>query len=93
MSFSASVFTYIVNGWIGYNYLNSELQRQSNEIILNNLKEGVYIIDEESAKVRFKNNAAVKINRNLFSASRFRLFEEDSADFDLETVNFEIVDK
>ena len=93
MSFGASIMTQAVYSWIGYTFLSSELQRQSNEIILNNLKEGVYIIDEESAKVRFKNNAAVKINRNLFSASRFRLFEEDSADFDLETVNFEIVDK
>ena len=66
MSLSSSLSVHLGFSWIGYNYLSSELQRESNEIILNNLKEGVYIIDEESAKVRFKNHAAVKINKNLF---------------------------
>jgi len=40
--------------------VNTEILRQGNEQLLNNLKEGVVIIEEESGIVSFVNNAAKK---------------------------------
>ena len=84
--------THLIFSWIGYNYLQAELQSKSNESILNNLKEGVLIIDEKTSEIQFKNNASIKINRNLLKDTDYCLFEESHINFDLMNAKFELVD-
>ena len=51
--------------WIGFKYVEAEMPRESNEELLNSLKEGVFIVDATTSEVRFKNIAARRINRKL----------------------------
>ena len=51
---------YFIISWIGYMYVEAELPRQSNERLLNNLKEGVFIVGEDQRKIMFTNTAAKK---------------------------------
>ena len=47
--------------WIGFTYIDAELPRSDNELLLNNMKEGVVIVDEQSGQTRFVNFAAIGI--------------------------------
>lgn len=46
---------------LGYLYVEAEIMRKGNEVILNNLKEGVIIIEEETNQVTFFNEKAAKV--------------------------------
>lgn len=46
---------------LGYLYVEAEIMRKGNEVILNNLKEGVIIIEEETNQVTFVNEKAAKV--------------------------------
>ena len=53
---------YIILSWIGFTYLEAQLPRKSNEELLNNLKEGVFIVGEENGEINFENTAAKRLN-------------------------------
>ena len=46
-------------------YVKAELPRESNERLLNNLKEGVFILHEDKNKLLFTNSAAHRIGSSL----------------------------
>ena len=41
--------------WLGFNYVEAELARTGNEHVLNNMKDGVMIIDETDGGTHFRN--------------------------------------
>ena len=59
----------IINS-VGMLFVEADILRTGNEHLLNNLKEGVIIMDKESGMVKFANTAAkkgfkIRKNRNL----------------------------
>ena len=48
----------------GFIYVESEILREGNEQLLNNLEEGVMIFEEHSLKLVFKNEAARMLDIN-----------------------------
>ena len=51
--------------WFGYLYLRAELPRKGNEMLLENLQEGVFIFEEESTDLLFQNSAGKQINKRF----------------------------
>ena len=63
----------ILNAWVGRIYTDAEVLRSSNETLLNNMDEGVVIMEEESGVILFNNKAAKRFNicaMEEFSVSR-----------------------
>lgn len=77
---------------MGFKYIEAEISRESNEQLLNNLYEGVLIIDEETAEVHFKNDAAVRINRRLKDASNYSLIKEYDDKLIVHEPKFQLMD-
>ena len=48
--------------WLASIYVKSELPRIGNETLLNDLKEGVFIIEEETSLVLFQNTKAKRFD-------------------------------
>ena len=69
--------------WIGFQYVAAELPRESNERLLNNLQEGVFIVSEDNKEVLFQNTAANRIKINLESECVMNLTTEKNV-FDFE---------
>ena len=46
---------YLVISWIGEIYVKSEVQRVNNEQILDNLDDGLFIVEEQSGELVFSN--------------------------------------
>ena len=69
--------------------LNSELPRKSQEQLLNNINEGVFIVDKKESKVCFMNKAAIKISKRLHlhhsgaDKSNKSIFNQEKAQFEL----------
>ena len=63
---------YIIS-WVGLLFVKAEILRTGNEQLLNNLKEGVIIIDKENGVVMFLNRAAKKFNIHLNKALGMRI--------------------
>ena len=57
--------SYQVMSWVGLIYVQAEMMRKGNDKLLNNLKEGVIIVDEENKSVLFNNVASARHNSNL----------------------------
>lgn len=53
---------HLVFNWVGNTFVKTELSKRGNEGILNNLSEGVVIVDQESGIVQFRNKAAKRFN-------------------------------
>ena len=51
----------VVTKW-GLIYIDSELLREGNQQLLDNLEEGVIILDETNLDILFKNKAATRIS-------------------------------
>lgn len=47
--------------WIGSLFVEAELPRQGNEKLLNGLKEGILILEEDSSTIQFHNQAALRL--------------------------------
>ena len=54
---------------VGLMFVEADILRTGNELLMNDLKEGVIIVDQESGLVKFVNNAAkrfsIRKNRHL----------------------------
>jgi hypothetical protein len=48
---------HIIISWIGKLYVRAEILRSGNDTLLNNLKEGVFVIEETKEKIHFINEA------------------------------------
>ena len=79
MMFAQVVLGYLVIHMIftqlGFNFLGAEIERGSNKLLLNNLEEGVIILDNESNHVLFLNGAAKEViaYRNEFDKEGAKL--------------------
>ena len=87
-----NLLIHLVISWIGYKYLEAEISRESKEQLLNNLKEGVLILDEKTAAIRFKNGAVGRINRRLKDASDFSLVEDTGDKLVMNKMKFQLMD-
>ena len=56
-----AIISYMIIMWVGSKYVEAELPRLGNEKLLNGLKEGVFITEEESGIIKFKNKAATRL--------------------------------
>ena len=57
----------MILNWLGFKYLKSRLAKTGQESLLNNLKEGVFLINESDSTMLFMNVAAKRINERLIS--------------------------
>ena len=53
---------YLLISWIGELYVKSEVSRVNNELILDNLDDGLIIIEESSGDLVFSNKQAKRFN-------------------------------
>jgi len=84
---------YLAISWVGFKFLSAELPRKGNEQLLHNLKEGVFIVDDETDIVRFHNTAAKSINAHLQTKHNFGLVHDDEMPvFDREACKYHEVD-
>ena len=58
---------HIFTSLFGYTYVSSEVPRVANEKLLNNLDQGVFIMDQNDGSVLFLNRAAQTLNTKLKS--------------------------
>ena len=77
------VAVHVLLSWIGFQYVQAELPRESNERLLNNLQEGLFIVSEDNKEVLFQNSAASRIKTNLESECVMNLTSDKNV-FDLE---------
>ena len=85
------VAVHVLLSWIGYQYVAAELPRESNERLLNNLQEGLFIVSEDNKEVLFQNSAASRIKTNLESECVMNLTSDKNV-FDLEQNNYRQID-
>ena len=60
---------------VGLLFVSSEISREGNEDILNNLKESVILADTETGRILFENAAAKRLNKHLMTELNISLFE------------------
>ena len=99
---STFIFSLILTAWytcviqcfmssIGYLYVEAEIPRSGHQMLLNNLKEGVYISDDTNGSVMFSNKAADRVNRKLMENGNTSLVDNDDI-IDKEQKIFAFVD-
>ena len=54
---------------LGFNFLGAEIERSSNKLVLNNLEEGVIILEQKDKSVLFANEAAEKFHESIHCQS------------------------
>ena len=86
-----SLCVHVMLSWIGFQYVGAELPRESNERLLNNLQEGLFIVSEDNKEVLFQNSAASRIKTNLESECVMNLTSDKNV-FDLEQNNYRQID-
>ena len=64
-NFYNSIVIYMIFSWTGFLYMNSELPRTGYEQLLNNIKDGILIVDEQKYNVQFMNRTATKLTKRL----------------------------
>ena len=62
-----TAFIHIFLSLFGYTFVSSEASRVANEKLLNNLDQGVFIMDQNDGSVLFLNRAAKTLNTKLKS--------------------------
>ena len=85
------VAVHVLLTWIGFQYVAAEMPRESNERLLNNLQEGLFIVSEDNKEVLFQNSAANRIKINLESECVMNLTSDKNV-FDLEKSNYRQID-
>ena len=88
-------FIYLIFSLAGSYYVKAEIPRIGNEKLLNGLKEGVFVIDEDSQSVLFRNSSAKHLNKRLSTWKNFVSTSiDDSVDiFDRNTKQFSLFNK
>ena len=73
MIYGLIIFTviYLIFSLAGSYYVKAEVPRIGNEKLLNGLKEGVFVIDEDSQSVLFRNSSAKHLNKRLSTWKNF----------------------
>lgn len=71
-------FVHIVISWVGLKFVEAEMPRESNERLLNNVREGVILIGVNDSKVMFMNNSAKMITKRIEEMSDFAILRNDN---------------
>ena len=90
MLYNCAIIHMIIS-WIGSMFVEAEMPRASNEKLLHNLKEAVFIIDFDTGQVVFQNNAAKRVIERLFNLDQMSLVNE-SREFNLKNELFRKLD-
>ena len=76
---------HLVISWIGFTYIRAEISHSGNEQLLNDLNEGVLIIEEPSGMILFNNKAArhlnVTLNQSNSTAGGDKVFDMSAKNF------------
>ena len=56
-----TICIYMLATWVGNLFVAAELPRQGHEKLLNGLKEGILILEEDSSIIKFHNQAALRL--------------------------------
>ena len=67
--------------WVGILYLEAKMPSESNQRLLNNLKEGVYILDEDDFSLQFENKAAKRLDKKLLKRCDFSFIQNGKLAF------------
>lgn len=87
---------HLVINWVGNTYMNSEVSKVGNEALLDNLKEGVVIMDQDNGTVMFLNEAAKRFNIRTDTPpdiSQTKNADIESQFFELQHEKFAYIDK
>ena len=66
---------------VGLLFVSSEILREGNEDILNNLKESVILAEKDTGKIVFANSSAKRLNKQLMEELNISLYEAEGEDF------------
>ena len=94
--FFTGLLFHLCISWIGSLYVKTELLRGGNDSLLNNLKEGVFVIDEVKDKIRFVNEAGdTNLKKNYLNSSKGQSLTVDTTDrvIDKTQKQFALIDK
>ena len=91
MQLFLSAIAYMIITWIGSIFVEAEIPRLGNEKLLNGLKEGVFIIEEDSSIIQFQNHAAKRFISE-FSANFSISMVEERDIFEKNQKKFALVD-
>ena len=80
-TFGVCVWARFFLNWLGCVYVKSELPRIGNETLLNDLKEGVFIIEEETSLVLFQNTKAKRFDTKFNPNYSISLVDNDGETF------------
>ena len=72
-NFCAYIGVILFYKWAGNLFLDAEMQSESNKGLLNDLKEGVFIVSQEDYSIKFFNEAAKSINHKFVKRCGFEL--------------------
>ena len=85
-------FVYMLITWFGSIFVAAELPRQGHEKLLNGLKEGILIIEEDSSIIKFYNQAALRLITEYSDKFSITVIDERNV-FEKEKEMFAFVDK
>lgn len=74
------VITHVVITKVGMIYVDREVLKDGNDQTLDNLEEGVIIIDEKEMKIRFYNKAA-SVAHKIFGSTAISHHEHEKPDY------------
>lgn len=76
----------------GHMFLESEMPRIDNNKLLDDMKEAVYIVDEEEGVIHFQNRKANALTQQLSSDTQASIFDKNNQ-FDFSRKSFAVIDK
>ena len=92
---TCAAFDWIYNYFV-WMYVRAEMPRAGNEALLDSLKEGVFIVEEQGGEVLFQNTAASLISRRLEQQCSFAVTQNISMEVAMMNINqdqFQLLDK
>ena len=87
-----TICIYMLITWVGNLFVAAELPRQGHEKLLNGLKEGILILEEDSSIIKFYNQAARRLITEYSDKFSITVIDERNV-FEKEKEMFAFVDK
>ena len=84
-------FIHVLYTWVGSLFVAAELPRQGHEKLLNGLKEGILILEEDSNIIKFYNQAALRLITEYSDKFSITVIDEGNV-FEKEKEMFAFVD-
>ena len=84
-------WAFVLFSWVGNYFVEAELPRLGNDQLLNNLKEGIVIIEEDSSIIKFMNETAKKLMTEFSDNFSISVLDENNV-FEKQQEMFAFVD-